>query len=72
MNDKHITLKITETAKGNQFVDSEIHGGVAVAGRDTLFLRTKIFNVYKKYQKISIFGLLRDMDPKICIPTLYD
>lgn len=59
MNKNHIAVNITEKAKGNLFIDSEIHGGVRIAGQDNSFLRTRISKIRHKHPFwfwLGIFG----------------
>jgi len=54
MKEDNITLKISEKAKNNKFIDCKVFGNVEVNGHNNIFFATKIYNIGKKYPKISI------------------
>lgn len=46
---EHIAVKMTESARGNVFINSQINGGLELAGQDNNFIETKIGEIKQKH-----------------------
>ena len=45
----HIAVKMTESARGNAFINSQINGQLELAGQDNNFIETKIGEIKEKH-----------------------
>lgn len=49
MEKEHIAVELTREAKDNRFIDSEIHGGLKIAGSGNQFVRTGVYKFKKEH-----------------------
>ncbi len=49
MSNDRTTLELTETSRGNKFIDSEIRGRVKISGVENEFVRTRIMHMKREH-----------------------
>jgi hypothetical protein len=54
----HVAVKMTKSAKGNLFINSQIYGGVEIAGQENSFVETKINTLKKEHPFWFWFGVV--------------
>lgn len=57
-NHGHVTVKMTESAKNNVFINSQIHGGIEIGGQGNSFINTKISTLREKHPFWFWFGIV--------------